>query len=365
MATPIFYFDDDHKLPSNSNSSCQSFVHQQNESNLSSSGSSSSSSSSVDYESDQDAYSHQSAAASLDIQVLNSDYGTPHEIVQIVPIHNVDLVNTDHDDSLLNSANQSTNTVSTAFLDTQGSSTRNTSLLSQQMTLVSPSASVNNNNSTLHKVGKSDFQLLKVIGKGAYGKVFLVRKIHGIDKNQYYAMKVLKKAHIVLHQKDTEHTQNERSILEEVRHPFLVRLFYAFQTDSKLYLILDYAPGGELFMYLEKEKMLMEDVAQFYMAELVLALEHLHKLGIIYRDLKPENVLLDQEGHVKLTDFGLSKVALNEDQRANTVCGTVEYMAPEILANLPYGKMVDWWSLGALSYDMMTGKVRISLVDGE
>ena len=100
----------------------------------------------------------------------------------------------------------------------------------------------------------------------------------------------------------------------------------------------------------------MEDVAQFYMAELILALQHLHRLGIIYRDLKPENVLLDGDGHVKLTDFGLSKVALSDD-RANTVCGTVEYMAPEIIANLPYDKTVDWWSLGALSFDMMTGKV--------
>ena len=205
------------------------------------------------------------------------------------------------------------------------------------------------------KISKTDFQLLRVIGKGAYGKVFLVKKITGSDSETYYAMKVLKKASLVIHAKDAEHTKTERSILEDVRHPFIVRLFYAFQTDFKLYLILDYASGGELFMYLEKQKMFLEDTAVFYISELVLAIEHLHSYGIIYRDLKPENVLLDHDGHVKLTDFGLSKVALNDEDKTNTVCGTIEYMAPEIIANMEYDKVVDWWSLGALSYDMMTG----------
>lgn len=210
---------------------------------------------------------------------------------------------------------------------------------------------------SVSKIGKSDFIIASVIGKGAYGKVFLVKKTTGPDSGNYYAMKVLRKAHIILHSKDTEHTKTERAILEEVRHPFIVRLFYAFQTDSKLYLILDYASGGELFMYLDQQKMFLEDTSKFYLAELVLALEHLHKLGIIYRDLKPENVLLDHTGHVKLTDFGLSKVALDEDSRANTICGTIEYMAPEVLngTDSSYDKTVDWWSLGALGFDMMTG----------
>jgi p70 ribosomal S6 kinase len=137
-------------------------------------------------------------------------------------------------------------------------------------------------------VGKSDFELLRVIGKGAYGKVFLVKKITGADRGTFYAMKVLRKAHIVLHSKDKEHTRTERTVLEALRHPFIVRLFYAFQTDSKLYLILLYASGGELFTYLDRQKMFMEDTARFYIAELVLAIEHLHQLGIIYRDLKPE-----------------------------------------------------------------------------
>jgi serine/threonine protein kinase len=210
------------------------------------------------------------------------------------------------------------------------------------------------------RVSKSDFLLHSVIGKGAYAKVFLVQKVTDPDRGAYYAMKVLKKAHIVVHQKDREHTKTERVILEEVRHPFIVRLFYAFQTDAKLYLILDYAPGGELFTYLDRQKMFLEDAAKIYMAELILALEHLHSLGIIYRDLKPENVLLDREGHVKLTDFGLSKVSVgdggDDGARTLTVCGTVEYMAPEVLAHQPYDYCVDWWSLGAMSFDMMTGR---------
>ncbi|KAI8820721.1 kinase-like domain-containing protein [Fimicolochytrium jonesii] len=216
------------------------------------------------------------------------------------------------------------------------------------------------------KVGLDDFQLVSVVGKGAYGKVFLVRKkpnptpatsTAGANaKTELYAMKVLKKASIVLHAsgKEAEHTRNERCILEEVQHPFIVTLHYAFQTPSKLYLILSYASGGELFTYLTKEKMFAEDVACFYISELLLALEHLHSLGIIYRDLKPENVLLSAQGHILLTDFGLSKVALD----AQTVCGTIEFMAPEVLdehRTQGYEKGVDYWSLGVMLFDMLTG----------
>ncbi|KAI9209303.1 kinase-like domain-containing protein [Polychytrium aggregatum] len=190
---------------------------------------------------------------------------------------------------------------------------------------------------------------MSVIGTGAYGKVFLVKKK---TNSHLFAMKVLKKASIVIHAKETEHTITERSILERVQHPFIVKLHYAFQTSSKLYLILDYCQGGELFSYLAREKMVSEDVAAFYSGELILALEHLHSLGIIYRDLKPENVLLNKDGHVVLTDFGLSKVAVD----ARTVCGTVEYMAPETInESTAYDKTVDYWSLGIMIYDMITG----------
>ncbi|KAJ3280821.1 serine/threonine protein kinase psk1, partial [Rhizoclosmatium sp. JEL0117] len=200
------------------------------------------------------------------------------------------------------------------------------------------------------KVGVDDFERLKVIGQGGYGKVFLVRKK---ATQTIYAMKVLKKATLVIHTKTVEHTKNERSILSQLAHPFIVKLHYAFQTPEKLYLILQYAPGGELFSHLATQRMFDEDTASFYIGELLLALEHLHGLGIIYRDLKPENVLLDAKGHVLLTDFGLSKVALE----TRTVCGTIEFTAPEVLDNqIEYGAGVDHWSLGVMLYDMLTGR---------
>ncbi|XP_068690515.1 ribosomal protein S6 kinase beta-1-like isoform X1 [Montipora capricornis] len=205
------------------------------------------------------------------------------------------------------------------------------------------------------KVGPESFELLKVLGKGGYGKVFQVRKVDGRNKGKIFAMKVLKKAAIIRSHKDTAHTKAERNILEAVKHPFIVDLIYAFQTGGKLYLILEYLSGGELFMHLEREGIFMEDTACFYLAEIVLAMEHLHNQGIIYRDLKPENILLDTHGHVVLTDFGLCKEAVFENSLTHTFCGTIEYMAPEILTRSGHGKAVDWWSLGALMYDMLTG----------
>uniref|UniRef100_A0ACB8G8F6 Ribosomal protein S6 kinase alpha-4 n=1 Tax=Sphaerodactylus townsendi TaxID=933632 RepID=A0ACB8G8F6_9SAUR len=198
------------------------------------------------------------------------------------------------------------------------------------------------------KVGMENFELLKVLGTGAYGKVFLVRKLSGHDAGKLYAMKVLRKAAIVAKAKTTEHTRTERAVLEHVRQsPFLVTLHYAFQTDSKLHLILDYVSGGELFTHLYQRDHFSEDEVRFYSGEIILALEHLHKLGIIYRDVKLENILLDSEGHVVLTDFGLSKEFVTEDkERTFSFCGTIEYMAPEIVRSKSgHGKSVDWWSL--------------------
>lgn len=212
-----------------------------------------------------------------------------------------------------------------------------------------------NVNTGKEKTGPQDFELRKVLGKGGYGKVFQVRKVTGQDSGTIFAMKVLRKASIVRNQKDTAHTKAERNILEAVKHPFIVDLIYAFQTGGKLYLILEYLSGGELFMHLEREGIFLEDTACFYLSEIILALEHLHIQGIIYRDLKPENILLDAQGHVKLTDFGLCKEHIQEGIMTHTFCGTIEYMAPEILTRSGHGKAVDWWSLGALMYDMLTG----------
>ena len=186
--------------------------------------------------------------------------------------------------------------------------------------------SENTVNPGAEKTGPQDFELRWVLGRGGYGKVFQVRKLTGKDSGQIFAMKVLKKATIVRNQKDTVHTKTERNILEAVKHPFIVDLIYAFQTGGKLYLILEYLSGGELFMHLEREGIFMEDTASFYLAEIILALEHLHCQGIIYRDLKPENILLDSHGHVKLTDFGLCKESVEEGGVTHTFCGTIEYM---------------------------------------
>ncbi|XP_067848745.1 ribosomal protein S6 kinase alpha-3 isoform X4 [Heptranchias perlo] len=203
------------------------------------------------------------------------------------------------------------------------------------------------------KADPSQFELLKVLGQGSFGKVFLVRKAHGSDAGQLYAMKVLKKA--TLKVRDRVRTKMERDILVEVNHPFIVKLHYAFQTEGKLYLLLDFLRGGDLFTRLSKEVMFTEEDVKFYLAELALALDHLHSLGIIYRDLKPENILLDEEGHIKLTDFGLSKESIDHEKKAYSFCGTVEYMAPEVVNRRGHTQSADWWSFGVLMFEMLTG----------
>ncbi|XP_078088478.1 ribosomal protein S6 kinase alpha-3 isoform X4 [Mustelus asterias] len=203
------------------------------------------------------------------------------------------------------------------------------------------------------KADPSQFELLKVLGQGSFGKVFLVKKTHGSDAGQLYAMKVLKKA--TLKVRDRVRTKMERDILVEVNHPFIVKLHYAFQTEGKLYLLLDFLRGGDLFTRLSKEVMFTEEDVKFYLAELALALDHLHSLGIIYRDLKPENILLDEEGHIKLTDFGLSKESIDHEKKAYSFCGTVEYMAPEVVNRRGHTQSADWWSFGVLMFEMLTG----------
>ncbi|KAF3187354.1 serine/threonine protein kinase psk1 [Orbilia oligospora] len=202
------------------------------------------------------------------------------------------------------------------------------------------------------KMCAEDFEPLTMLGKGTFGTVILVR--HRAT-GRLYAQKQLKKASIKVHKRMIEQTKNERTILESVRHPFVVKLFYAFQDHQKLYLILEYAQGGELFNYLAAERIFPEDTAAFYTAEIILALDHLHRnVGVVYRDLKPENCLLDSQGHLLLTDFGLSKVA-EDGARCKSLSGTPEYMAPEVLEGKTYGFEVDWWSLGALLFDLLTG----------
>ncbi|XP_067006331.2 serine/threonine-protein kinase Sgk1 [Anabrus simplex] len=198
----------------------------------------------------------------------------------------------------------------------------------------------------------SDFEFLHVIGKGSFGKVLLAR--HRAEQ-KYYAVKVLSKR-LIMKRNEAKHIMAERNVLlKNLNHPFLVGLHYSFQTPDKLYFVLDYVNGGELFFHLQRERIFPEARARFYSAEMASALGYLHAHGIVYRDLKPENLLLDSQGHVVLTDFGLSKEGLLPMETTNTFCGTPEYLAPEVLRKEGYDRSVDWWCLGAVLYEMMYG----------
>ncbi|CAF1384525.1 unnamed protein product [Rotaria sordida] len=204
------------------------------------------------------------------------------------------------------------------------------------------------------RADSSQFELLQTLGAGSFGKVFLVRKIIGPDANTLYAMKVLNKASLKV--RDRQRTKMERDILAQISHPFVVKLHYAYQTQGKVYLVLDFLRGGDLFTRLSKEVMFTERDVQFYLAELALALDHLHSLGIVYRDLKPENILLDSDGHIALTDFGLSKESIpTQDSKTFSFCGTVEYMSPEVVSRKGHSHVADWWSYGVLAFEMITG----------
>lgn len=201
------------------------------------------------------------------------------------------------------------------------------------------------------KVTRDDFQLMRVVGRGHFGKVMMVRKR---DTGRIYAMKVLHKE-TVIENDAIQHTLSESNVLRNVRHPFIVSLKYSFQTQDKLYLVMDYLCGGELFTHLSSVDHFDEWRTKFYAAQIVLALGYLHDMNVIYRDLKPENLLLDMDGYLCLTDFGLVKENVGWSEKTTTFCGSPEYLAPEILLGKPYGKGVDWWALGTFIYEMLSG----------
>ncbi|KAI1191155.1 Pkinase-domain-containing protein [Nemania serpens] len=201
---------------------------------------------------------------------------------------------------------------------------------------------------TKGKYSLNDFDLLRTLGTGSFGRVHLVQSKHN---QRFYAVKVLKKAQVVK-MKQVEHTNDERRMLGEVKHPFLITLWGTFQDTRNLYMVMDFVEGGELFSLLRKSGRFPNPVAKFYAAEVTLALEYLHSRNIIYRDLKPENLLLDRHGHLKITDFGFAK---RVPDKTWTLCGTPDYLAPEVVSNKGYNKSVDWWSLGILIYEMLCG----------
>jgi serine/threonine protein kinase len=198
----------------------------------------------------------------------------------------------------------------------------------------------------------TDFQVKGTLGTGTFGRVLLVRHRASTSASQnYFAMKVLKKTEIV-RQRQVEHVNAERYILSRVRHPFIVDLYATFQDSINIYMLLSYVPGGELFTHLRRARQFTPDVTRFYLATIIMALKYLHSFNIIYRDLKPENLLLDSRGYLRLTDFGFAKVV---DDRTWTVCGTPEYLAPEIIQSDGHGKAADWWACGILCYEMLVG----------
>ncbi|KAN0012211.1 hypothetical protein ACTFIU_007509 [Dictyostelium citrinum] len=228
--------------------------------------------------------------------------------------------------------------------------------------LSSSSKSLNKKNKqSIKKLTIDDFELLKVLGVGSFGRVYLVRRK---DTGKFYAMKVLNKKDM-LKKKQIAHTNTEKMVLSTMDHPFIVRLHFAFQNEDFLFMCMDYVPGGELFHHLQKAGKFPEELAKFYIAEVMCSLHYLHSNNIIYRDIKPENILLDEEGHIKLTDFGLSKSGITsvvgsknggEGGFATTFCGTPEYLAPEIITGAGHGKAADWWSVGILLFEMLTGR---------
>jgi len=206
-----------------------------------------------------------------------------------------------------------------------------------------------------------DFDMLKVLGKGTFGKVMLAKEK---KTKEVYAIKILKKS-MVLEKDELVHTLTENNVLAKCKHPFLTQLHYSFQTQDLLCFVLEYVNGGELFFHLSKDKRFSEDRTRFYICEISLAMTYLHGEGIIYRDLKLENLMLDREGHIKITDFGLCKEDVNYGDSTTTFCGTPEYLAPEVIEDSDYGRAVDWWGVGVVMYEMISGMLPFRSRDHE
>ena len=208
-------------------------------------------------------------------------------------------------------------------------------------------------NSIIIRLCYNDFIPLKLLGRGSFGQVVLTRlKIN----NKLYAMKVLDKS-LLKNRHQELHTQAERDLMVKIHCPFIVSIKSAFQDEKYLYLVSDFVQGGDMYFHMHEAHKFSFELTQFYISEIVLALEYLHKNNMVYRDLKPENILLDAKGHIKITDFGLSKMLNSSKDKAFTICGTPQYLAPEMFIQKGYDCCVDWWSLGCLIYEMLTGKL--------
>lgn len=196
-----------------------------------------------------------------------------------------------------------------------------------------------------------DFELISIIGRGTFGKVYLVRNKL---QDKYYAMKVIRKDVVIQHE-SVESLQVEKLILNQVNHPFIIGMDYVFQKAYRIYFIMQFIQGGELFKHLSEQKRFSEQKTKFYAAQIALALGYLHESNIIYRDLKPENILLNDDGYIMLADFGLAKIVQQDSEEPNSFCGTPEYLSPEMIVGSGHDKTLDWWALGILIYEMIIG----------
>ncbi|TSK17985.1 cAMP-dependent protein kinase catalytic subunit PRKX [Bagarius yarrelli] len=230
-------------------------------------------------------------------------------------------------------------TTTTKGLTTEETDTTNSAALST----MAASLALNNRVYSL-----DDFETVATVGTGTFGRVFLVKDKKTRD---FFALKAMKIPDVI-RLKQEQHVHNEKEVLTEVNHPFLIRLFWTHHDERFLYMLIDYVPGGELFSYLRNRGRFSNSTGLFYSAEIVCAIEYLHSKEIVYRDLKPENILLDREGHIRLTDFGFAKKL---SDRTWTLCGTPEYLAPEVIQSKGHGRAVDWWALGVLIFEMLSG----------
>ncbi|KAJ3256391.1 camp-dependent protein kinase catalytic subunit [Boothiomyces macroporosus] len=204
-----------------------------------------------------------------------------------------------------------------------------------------------------------DYYVIRRVGKGGFATVFLVRL--KTSTGRYFALKVIKKQEVV-RLKQERQIMNEKNILFELKHPLLVDLYHTFQSPSNLFMVMEFVAGGDLFTLLRRSKMFAEPQAKFYVVEVLAVLEYLHSMKVVYRDLKPENILLDSTGHIKLADFGFAKRLITT---TSSFCGTPDYIAAEIVASKPYSFTVDWWSLGVLIFELISGKTPFRADDSE